>query len=146
TFLEIHLAKSRRAGQAWGVAPAHVIATSYLTDAPIRAFLDYEAGYRYSGPLAFSPGRAVGLRLIPTVRDLRFASEEQPAQLLDQQQQKVQDSLHAALIGWARAAGEAGDYTDNLPLQCLHPVGHWFEIPNLLRNGVLAGLLRQRPA
>jgi hypothetical protein len=30
-------------------------------------------------------------------------------------------------------------------LQCLHPVGHWFEIPNLLRNGTLAGLLRQQP-
>jgi hypothetical protein len=24
-------------------------------------------------------------------------------------------------------------------------VGHWFEIPNLLRNGTLAGLLKQRP-
>ena len=36
---------------------------------------------------------------------------------------------------------EAADYTDNLPEQCLHPVGHWFEIPNLLKNGVLARLL-----
>jgi hypothetical protein len=71
--------------------------------------------------------------------------EEMPQQLLDEQQQKVRDSLREALIGWARAAGEAGDYTDNLPWQCLHPVGHWFEIPNLLRNGTLARLLEQRP-
>jgi hypothetical protein len=56
-----------------------------------------------------------------------------------------QASLHAALIGWARSTGEASDYTDNLPLQCLHPVGHWFEIPNLLRNGVLSRLLTERP-
>jgi hypothetical protein len=35
--------------------------------------------------------------------------------------------------------------TDNLPLQCLHPVGHWYEVPNLLRNGVLRELLRDRP-
>jgi hypothetical protein len=49
------------------------------------------------------------------------------------------------LIGWARSAGEAADYTDNLPLQCLHPVGHWYEVPNLLRNGVLAELLIARP-
>ncbi len=42
-------------------------------------------------------------------------------------------------------AGEASDYTDNLPLQCLHPVGHWYEVPNLLRNGVLAQLLAERP-
>jgi UDP-N-acetylglucosamine pyrophosphorylase len=27
----------------------------------------------------------------------------------------------------------------------LHPVGHWFEIPNLLRNGVLTSLWQQRP-
>ena len=30
-------------------------------------------------------------------------------------------------------------------MQCLHPVGHWFELPNLLRNGVLAKLLTERP-
>src|SRR5262249_8469398 len=55
------------------------------------------------------------------------------------------DSLRHALINWARQAGEASDYTDNLPLQCLHPVGHWYEVPNLLRNGVLARLLTERP-
>jgi hypothetical protein len=78
-------------------------------------------------------------------RDLRFAWEEMPQQLLDEQAQKVLDSLHAALIGWARQMGEGSDYTDNLPLQCLHPVGHWYEIPNLFRNGVLAQLLDDRP-
>jgi hypothetical protein len=83
--------------------------------------------------------------MIPTVRDLRFAWEEMPQQMLDEQQQKVRDSLRHALLQWAHASGEAGDYTDNLPLQCLHPVGHWYEIPNLLRNGVLAALLSQRP-
>jgi hypothetical protein len=68
-----------------------------------------------------------------------------PQQLLDEQKQKVRESLHAALIDWAQHAGEASDYTDNLPLQCLHPVGHWFEIPNLFRNGVLARLFVERP-
>jgi hypothetical protein len=87
----------------------------------------------------------VGLRLVPMARDLRFAWEEMPQQLLDEQAQKVLDSLHAALIGWAQQTGEGSDYTDNIPLQCLHPVGHWFEIPNLLKNGVLARLLNERP-
>jgi hypothetical protein len=32
-----------------------------------------------------------------------------------------------------------------MPSQCLHPVGHWFEFPNLLKNGVLAQLLQARP-
>ena len=57
----------------------------------------------------------------------------------------MRESVRAALTAWARAAGEAADYTDNLPGQCLHPVGHWFEIPNLLKNGVLARLLAARP-
>jgi hypothetical protein len=65
--------------------------------------------------------------------------------VLDVQQQKVRESLRSALIGWAKTAGETGDYTDNVPLQCLHPVGHFFEVPNLFRNGVLAGLLGERP-
>jgi hypothetical protein len=78
-------------------------------------------------------------------RDLRFAWQEMPQQLLDEQAQKVLDSLHTALIGWANQMGEGSNYTDNLPLQCLHPVGHWYEVPNLLRNGVLARLLSERP-
>jgi hypothetical protein len=53
--------------------------------------------------------------------------------------------VRAALTGWARDRGEAADYTDNLPGQCLHPVGHWFEVPNLLKNGVLARLLAAQP-
>jgi hypothetical protein len=68
-----------------------------------------------------------------------------PQQVLDEQQQKVRESLRSALTNWAVTTGEASNYTDNVPLQCLHPVGHFFEIPNLLRNGTLAALLRERP-
>jgi hypothetical protein len=78
-------------------------------------------------------------------RDLRFAWEEMPQQLLDEQAQKVRESLHATLIEWARQMGEGDNYIDNLPMQCLHPVGHWYEVPNLLRNGVLLRLLEERP-
>ena len=145
TFIETHLAKSRRLSRVADMPLPHVFTTSYLTHDPIAGFLEREKNYGYEGPLLLSPGRSVGLRMIPTVRDLRFAWEEMPQQLLDQQQQKVRDSLRAALIQWARTAGEAGDYTDNLPFQCLHPVGHWYEVPNLFRNGVLLELMRERP-
>ncbi|MCU0247261.1 MAG: UTP--glucose-1-phosphate uridylyltransferase, partial [Bryobacter sp.] len=138
-FIEVHLAKSRRTARQFGAAPPHIITTSYLTDAAIRAWVDANPG-----PIV-SPGRYLGLRLVPMVRDLRFAWEEMPQQLLDEQKQKVRDSLHAALIGWAEHAGEGCDYTDNLPAQCLHPVGHFYEVPNLLRNGVLRTLLAERP-
>jgi hypothetical protein len=145
TFLEIHLAKSRRVAQALGRSVPHVVTTSYLTHVPIRAHLAGRSNYGYDGPLYLSPGRMVGLRLVPMVRDLRFAWEEMPQQILDEQKQKVRDSLRAALIQWAQAAGEASDYTDNAPEQCLHPVGHWYEVPNLLRNGVLRWLLEENP-
>jgi hypothetical protein len=125
--------------------PVHIVTTSYLTHAAIEQYLERNNRYGYAGPLHLSHGRAIGLRLIPMERDLRFAWEEMPQKVLDEQQQKVRESLHAALIGWARGMGEASDYTDNVPQQCLHPVGHWYEIPNLLRNGVLTQILIDRP-
>ncbi|MCX7670671.1 MAG: UTP--glucose-1-phosphate uridylyltransferase, partial [Anaerolineae bacterium] len=150
SFIEVHLAKSRHIGRLAGRPLPHVITTSYLTHEPIAAYLKAESDdegrpYGYAGPLFLSPGRAIGLRLIPMTRDLRFMWEEMPQQLLDEQQQKVRDSLRAALIAWAQRAGEGSDYTDNVPLQCIHPVGHWYEVPNMLKNGVLAQLLADHP-
>ena len=145
SFLEVHLAKSRRTARLCGASLPHVITTSYLTHEAIAEYLAAESNYGYEGALKLSPGRNIGLRLIPMARDLRFAWEEMPHQLLDEQAQKVREGLHAALINWAQQMGEASNYTDNLPMQCLHPVGHWYEVPNLLRNGVLRELLRERP-
>jgi hypothetical protein len=145
TFLETHLAKSRRLSRLAGRPLPHLITTSYLTHQATADYLTRQNNCGFAGPVWLSPGRSIGLRMVPMVRDLRFLWEEMPQQLLDEQQQKVRDSLRAALINWARSAGEGGDYTDNLPGQCLHPVGHWFEVPNLLRNGVLARLLAEQP-
>ena len=141
TFLDVHLAKSRRTGRLAGVTVPHVITTSYLTHRQIESFGLDTAGVE----AMLSPGKAVGLRMIPMARDLRFAWEELSHQVLDEQKQKVRDSLRAALVAWAEQAGEGADYTDNTPGQCLHPVGHWYEVANLLRNGVLERLLREHP-
>ena len=146
SFIEVHLAKSRRIGRLAEMSLPHVITTSYLTHQPIARFLEAEGNYGYSGRLVLSEGRAIGQRLVPMARDLRFAWEEMPQQMLDEQAQKMRESLHAALIAWARSMGEGSDYTDNLPMQCLNPVGHWYEVPNMLRNGTLAALLQERPA
>lgn len=145
SFIETHLAKSRRTSALTGTPLPHIFTTSYLSHTPTELFLKEHHSYSYEGPLLLSPGKSIGLRLIPTVRDLRFAWEETAQQVLDTQQQKNRDSLRTALINWAQQNGEASDYTDNLPLQCLHPVGHWYEIPNLLLNGVLRELLESRP-
>jgi galactokinase/mevalonate kinase-like predicted kinase len=145
TFLEVHLAKSRHTSGLYSHPVPHVITTSYLTHQPIEEHLRRESNYGYEGPLHLSPGRIIGLRLVPMIRDLRFAWEETSQQLLEPQAQKMRESSRAALIAWALQAGEGSNYTDNLPHQCLHPVGHWYEIPNLFRNGVLQTLLAANP-
>ena len=145
SFIEVHLARSRRTGRLCGTALPHVITTSYLTHDAIQAHLRTERNYDYPGPLLISPGRSIGLRFVPMERDLRFAWEELPQQMLDEQAQKVRDSLRATLIAWARHMGEGASYTDNVPMQCLHPVGHWYEVPNMIRNGTLQRLLQERP-
>lgn len=145
SFLEVHLAKSRRTGQLTGTLPPHVVTTSYLTHEPIAQALARANNHGYQGPLYLSPGRSIGLRLVPMARDLRYQWEEMAEQKLEERKQKVRDSVRAALLAWVGAAGEGSDYRDNLPLQCLHPVGHWYEIANLLLNGTLRTLLTKHP-
>jgi len=145
SFLETHLAKTRRIAREMGAPLPHVFTTSHLTHRPIEDALRRANCFGYEGPVLLSRGRSVGLRMIPTVRDLRFLWGEGEGEAIDDPQRKVTESLHAALVDWARKMGEAADYTDNAPGQCITPIGHWYEIPNMLRNGVLLSLLRERP-
>lgn len=146
SFLEVHLAKNRKTRSKYDGPIPHVITTSYLTDGPIRQQLAKQDHYGLKESLYISTGKSIGLRMIPMVRDLRFLWEETPQQVLDEQQQKVRESLRHALIQWAQQAGEGSDYTDNLPHQCIHPVGHWYEIPNMIRNGTLRQMLSDQPS
>jgi hypothetical protein len=145
SFVEVHLAKTRKAGRHFNRQPTHIITTSYLTHDPIKGFLDRNEHFGFGDSTVLSTGRSIGLRLVPMVRDLRFAWEEMAQQQLDPQQEKVRQSLRNALMDWAEQSGEASDYTDNLPLQCLHPVGHWYEVANLLLNGTLRNLVATNP-
>ena len=145
SFIETHLARTRQAALTYGTSIPHIFTTSHLTHAPIEAWIRSTMGDAFERDVWLSPGRSIGLRLVPAVRDLHFAWEETAQQKLDEQKEKMRESVRGALTNWARNVGEGADYTDNLPEQCLHPVGHWFEIPNLLKNGTLARLLQQRP-
>ena len=142
-FVEIHLAKTEKTNADYYTSLQHIFTTSYLTQKPIAAFL--EPYIQQKKKIVVSQGKVIGLRLIPTERDLRFMWEEMPQQLLDEQAQKMQQSLRAALINWAKTNGEGEDYRDNLPSQCIHPVGHWYEIPNLFLNGTLQQLIQENP-
>lgn len=146
SFLEVHLAKNRRTAQQYDSRLPHVFTTSYLTHRPIEDSLSVNDRFGFDGDVFLSEGRSIGLRMVPMVRDLRFIWEETAQQVLDEQQQKVRESVRSALMQWARSSGEATDYTDNLPTQCIHPVGHWYEIPNMLRNGLLGKMLEDQPS
>ncbi len=145
SFLEIHLAKTRRTSERYGAAVPHLVSTSFLTHEPITRHLQSEQNYGYAGPVHLSPGRSICQRLVPMARDLVFLWEEMPQEQLDEQKQKVREAVRGALIEWARAKGEGSDYTDNVPIQRFSPPGHWYEFANLLRNGVLAQALAERP-
>ena len=144
-FMEVHLAKSRRIMERYGVHPAHVFTTSYLTHEPIAEWFDQVYDQQKKDPVYLSRGRSVGLRLVPTLEDLHFAWEVLPQQQLDEQSEKVRRSVRKALMDWAEKTGPASDYRDNLPLQCMHPVGHWYEVPNMLLNGTMLRMLEAQP-
>jgi galactokinase/mevalonate kinase-like predicted kinase len=145
SFLEIHLAKTNKLRRSLGITVPHVVTTSYLTHAAIDHHLSATGNYGYDGPVYLSRGQSIGQRLIPMTRDLSFLWEETSHETLDENKQKVREATRRAILDWAREHREGSDYTDNLPIQRFNPPGHFYEVPNLLRNGVLAQLLNQYP-
>jgi len=144
-FLEIHLAKTRRSMRQHGSTIPHVVTTSFLTHSAIEHHLGQTGNYGHDGPVILSRGQSIGQRLIPMARDLTFLWEEGSHEILDDNKQKVRDAARRAILDWAASKGEGADYTDNVPIQRFNPPGHFYEVPTLLRNGVLAGLLERNP-
>lgn len=145
SFLEIHIAKTKRVAAKYNAVIPHIVATSYLTHEPIEKKLKQTNNFGYSGPVYLSPGRSIGQRYVPMERDLRFLWEEISQETLDENKQKVREAVRQSLIGWAKSKGEGTDYVDNIAAQRFSPLGHWYEVSNLLRNGTLARLLKEHP-
>ena len=145
SFLEVHIGKTKRIANQYRSNIPHVVATSYLTQKAIEATLSASGNYTYSGDVYLSPGRSIGQRFVPTVRDLTFLWEETSQETLDENKQKVREAGRKALMGWAKGRGEAGDYTDNVASQRFSPLGHWYEVSNMMRNGVLGRMLSNHP-
>ncbi len=145
SFLEIHLAKTKKTAENFSTHVPHVVATSYLTHAPIEANLQQTHNFNYDGPVYLSAGRSIGQRFVPMERDLRFLWEDMPQETLDENKQKVRDAVRQSMISWAKSKGEGSDYVDNVASQRFSPLGHWYEVSNLLRNGTLAKLLVEHP-
>ncbi len=145
SFLELHLAKTRKVARAHAVKIPHVVTTSYLTHRAIERHLAATGNYGHDGPVFLSRGQSIGQRLIPMARDLTFLWDEGTHETLDENKQKVREAGRKAILGWAQAMGEGSDYTDNVPIQRFNPPGHFYEVPNLLRNGTLARMLADFP-
>ena len=145
SFLEIHLAKTRKVGREFTARIPHIVTTSYLTHAAVERHLQSTGNYGHDGPVYLSRGRSIGQRLVPMTRDLTFLWEETSHETLDENKQKVRDASRRAILDWARSQGEGRDYTDNLPIQRFNPPGHFYEVPNLLGNGLLGTLLSEYP-
>jgi UDP-N-acetylglucosamine pyrophosphorylase len=145
TFIEIHLAKSARTGELYCQRIPHVFTTSYLTHDAIQTYLNNFNCFGYRDKLYLSPAKSIARRVYPMERDLRFYWEEQLQQKLDENVQKVQDSQRNAFIEWTKSKGEGEDFSESNPLLRFNPPGHWYEIPNLLKNGVLAKMIQDNP-
>ena len=58
--------------------------------------------------------------MVPMARDLLFLYEERAHQVLDEQAQKVRESMQSALLNWARETGEG---SNQWPTGCRHCIG-----------------------
>jgi len=146
SFLEIHLAKSQKTVAEFSHPLQHIFTTSFLTHRPIASALKERENFGFTGIIRLSKGRGMVQRLYPAERDLRFAREEKLRRIRDGRKRRLERERLQALIEWARQRGEGDSLRGNDPLQRFHPPGHWYEIPNLIRNGTLGLMLRENPA
>jgi len=105
TFIEIHLAKSKKTEKLYDQKITHVFTTSYLTHHAIEDYLKRFNYHGYEGKIFLSQAKSIGRRVCPAERDIRFLP----------------------------------------PILRFNPPGHWYEIPNLIKNGVLAKMLKENP-
>ncbi len=145
TFIETHLAKSRSTSEKYGRRIPHVFTTSYLTHDSIESYLAGSDHFGYGDDIYISPGKSIAKRVYPMIRDLQFIWDSQLQQGPDDDRLKIKDARNRALIEWVSSKGEGLDYSENKPMLRFNPPGHWFEIPNMLKNGTMAALLSRNP-
>jgi len=145
TFLDIHIAKSKMTCKRYSCTIPHIITTSYLTHEAIERYLKEFEHFGYSEHLYLSPSKSIGRRVYPMIRDLLFHFQEELRQKEDEQKQKILESSQRAIIEWVKEKGEGEDFMEADPLLRFNPPGHWYEVPNLFKNGILSRILRNHP-
>lgn len=145
TFIELHLAKSRKSAELSGHRVPHIFTTSYLTHGSIEAYLKRFDYFGYKDDIYLSPGKSIGRRVYPMVRDLKLIRDKELRKTAVGEASHDRETQHKAIIDWVKAKVEGSDYSDNEPFLRFNPPGHWYEIPNLLKNGTMAKLLNDNP-
>ncbi len=146
SFLEIHLAKTARTALDYRRPCQHAVTTSPFTEEPIADAL--AQARRAGGPEAvyLSPAGALVRRFYPREEDLRDYFRPRIRLLRDRAGRRRERARRDRLIGWARQKGPGEDFAEGPARQRFHPPGHWYEIPNLIRNGTLGRMLEDNPA
>ena len=121
-FIDLHLAKNQKTAKKYNKQLPHIFTTSYLTHQPIKQYLDSKPEVERNTSVLLSPGQFIGLRFIPPKEIYDFIGKNLSQQMLDEQAQKMRESLHNALINWAKSNGEGENYTDNLA-STMYPSG-----------------------
>ena len=128
----------------FGAAVPHVFTTSYLTHAAIEHHLATRGDADATNPSCSRPAARSGCGSSPPCGTSSSPGRKRPQQKLTSRRKNARerpggvDQLGAHHWGGERLHGQR-----HCPMPA--PVGHWFEVPNLLKNGTLARLLAQQP-
>ncbi len=145
SFLQVHLAKTARTGRDYRRPFQHIVTTSPLTEGPIGEALD-GFGRLDSGPETYlSPAGVLIGRLYPREDDLREFWKPRVRRIRDREARRRERDRLESLVRWTARMGPGEDFTLGPPRLRFHPPGHWYEIPNLIRNGTLGRMLEDNP-
>jgi len=145
SFLEIHLAKTARTGRDYRRPFQHAVTTSPLTEEPVAEAL---AGFQKADgavSAVLSPAGALVGRLYPREDDLRDYYRPRIRGIRDREKRRRARDRLDRLIRWTRQRGPGEDLDLGPARGRFHPPGHWYEIPNLIRNGTLGRMLEENP-
>lgn len=142
SFLEIHLAKSAKTSHDFDHPVQHAVTTSFLTHRAISKTLAGREYYSSPGKVYLSPSLSTIQRLYPAEDDLREFAKPHLRKIQDQEDRRLARRRIDRLVKWISGLGPGEEFNLNYPIKRFYPAGHWYEIPNLIRNGTLGRMLK----
>jgi hypothetical protein len=128
-----------------GVPLPHVITTSYLTHDAVADWLAAAANYGYPGPFCSRRDATSACAWSPWCATCASPGRKCRSSFSTSRPRKCARACTPASSRGRTRPERPAIIPTTCPMQCLHPVGHWYELPNLFCNGVLARLLEERP-